>query len=132
LSKSYTQINLDEVEDAALANDFGERWEARFAGGDLEAEQTGVTHFRLRPGKRSPFVHRHQRAEEVYVVLGGSGQVRLGDELREVAVLDAIRVAPELPRAFEAGPDGLEFIAFGTHFDADGEAVADGWAEGAA
>lgn len=36
-------------------------------------------------------------------------------------------VAPELPRAFEAGLDGLDFIAFGRHFDADGEPVDDDW-----
>jgi mannose-6-phosphate isomerase-like protein (cupin superfamily) len=123
----YFQINLDEVEDAALANGLGERWEARVARTDLHAEQTGVTHFRLHPGKRSPFVHRHRRAEEIYVILRGDGFVKLGEEARAVGVLDAIRVAPELPRAFEAGPDGLDFIAFGPHFDADGEPVEDDW-----
>jgi mannose-6-phosphate isomerase-like protein (cupin superfamily) len=124
----YTQINLEAVEDVAPANGFGERWEARVAGSDLDAEQTGVSHFRLRPGKRSPFVHRHREAEEVYVILRGSGRMKLGDEVREVAELDAIRIAPELPRAFEAGPGGLEFIAFGPHH-ADGEAVEDDWVE---
>jgi quercetin dioxygenase-like cupin family protein len=123
----YSQINLNEVEDAAPAGGFGERWEARVASADLGAEQTGITHFRLHPGKRSPFVHRHRQAEEVYVILRGSGFVKLGDELRPVGELDAIRVAPELPRAFEAGPDGLDFIAFGRHFDADGERVDDDW-----
>jgi hypothetical protein len=54
--------------------------------------------------------------------------VKLGDEIREVAELDAIRVAPELPRAFEAGPEGLELIAFGPH-RADGEPVADDWVD---
>jgi mannose-6-phosphate isomerase-like protein (cupin superfamily) len=122
----YTHLNLDRVEDAAPANGFGERWEARVARTDLDAEQTGLAHFRLRPGKRSPFVHRHREAEEVYVILRGSGRVRLGEELREVGELDAIRIAPQLPRAFEAGPDGLELIVFGPHH-ADGEAVEDDW-----
>ena len=126
MASLYTQVNLGELEDAAPANGFGERWEARVAGADLDAEQTGVTHFRLHPGKRSPFVHRHREAEEVYVILRGRGRVKLGDEVREVAELDAIRIAPELPRAFEAGPEGLEFIAFGPHH-ADGEPVDDDW-----
>jgi len=126
MASLYTQVNLGELEDAAPANGFGERWEARVARTDLDAEQTGVTHFRLHPGKRSPFVHRHREAEEVYVILRGSGRVKLGDEVREVAELDAIRIAPELPRAFEAGPEGLEFIAFGPHH-ADGEPVDDNW-----
>lgn len=128
MSASYSKVNLGEVEDAAPANGFGERWEARVARTALGAEQTGATLFRLRPGKRSPFVHRHREAEEIYVVLRGGGRVKLGEEIRPVAPLDAIRIAPELPRAFEAGPDGLEFVAFGTHH-ADGEPVADDWVE---
>jgi mannose-6-phosphate isomerase-like protein (cupin superfamily) len=123
----YTQINLAEVEDAAPGNDFGGHWEARVARVALDAEQTGVTHFRLRPGKRSPFAHRHARAEEVYVILGGSGQVKLDDRLFDVRPLDAIRVAPEVVRAFEAGPEGLEFLAVGAHNDSDGELVDDPW-----
>jgi quercetin dioxygenase-like cupin family protein len=126
MADPYTHLNLEAVEDVAPANGFGERWEARVARTDLAAEQTGVSHFRLRPGKRSPFAHRHREAEEVYVVLRGNGWVKLGDEVRPVAELDAIRIAPALPRAFEAGPEGLEFIAFGPHH-ADGEPVEDDW-----
>ena len=125
----HSHVNLERVEDAAPANGFGHRWEARVARQDLEAEQTGVTHFRLRPGKRSPFVHRHAEAEEVYVVLAGSGRVKLDDELADVEVLDAIRIAPSVARAFEAGPDGLELLAFGPHHPGDGEPVDDPWVE---
>jgi mannose-6-phosphate isomerase-like protein (cupin superfamily) len=127
MSARYTHLSLEAVEDAAPANGFGERWEARVARVPLDARDTGVTHFRLRPGKRSPFAHRHAQAEEVYVILSGGGQVKLDDELRDVRPLDAIRVAPEVVRAFEAGPDGLEFLAFGAHHDADGESVDDPW-----
>jgi mannose-6-phosphate isomerase-like protein (cupin superfamily) len=123
----WTKTNLDEVEDAALANGFGERWEARVAREDLDAERTGLSLFRLHPGKRSPFSHRHQEAEEIYVVLAGEGLVKLGEEIRPVAPLDAIRVAPQVPRAFEAGPEGLELLAFGAHHEADGEPVDDDW-----
>jgi uncharacterized cupin superfamily protein len=123
----HTHIHLLDVEDAAPANGFGERWEARVARTALGAEQTGVTHFRLRPGKRSPFTHRHQRAEEIYLILSGSGRVKLDGEISEVRPLDAIRVGPEVARAFEAGPDGLEFIAFGPHEQGDGEPVDDAW-----
>jgi len=127
--RPHTHINLARVEDAAPANGFGDRWEARVAREDLGAEQTGVTHFRLRPGKRSPFAHRHGEAEEIYVVLAGSGRVKLDDELADVEVLDAIRVAPSVARAFEAGPEGLELLAFGPHHAGDGEPVADPWVE---
>jgi len=125
----YTQVNLEAVEDAAPGNDLGSYWEARVAREALNAKETGVSYFRLRPGKRSPFAHRHARAEEVYVVLGGSGRIKLDDQLFEVRPLDAIRVAPEVVRAFEAGPEGLEFLAVGAHRGSDGEAVDDPWIE---
>jgi mannose-6-phosphate isomerase-like protein (cupin superfamily) len=129
MSSGHSRINLADVADAAPANGFGDRWEARGARSDLDAEQTGLTHFRLRPGKRSPFMHRHKRAEEIYVILGGSGRIKLDDEVLDVRALDAVRVAPEVARAFEAGPEGLEFIAFGPHREADGETVEDSWVD---
>jgi len=127
MATSHTRLNLNDVEDAAPANGFGDRWEARAARTALGAEQTGVTHFRLRAGKRSPFSHRHTDAEEIYVILSGTGKVKLGDAVFEVRPLDAIRLAPEVARAFEAGPDGLEFLAFGPHRPGDGEPVDDQW-----
>lgn len=123
----YAKLNLDDVEDAAVPNGFSHRWEARVAREPLGAEQTGLTHFRLRPGQRSPFSHRHRHAEEIYVILAGSGVIKLDDELLEVRPRDAIRVAPEVARAFEAGPDGLEFLATGPHHPSDGEPVDDPW-----
>jgi mannose-6-phosphate isomerase-like protein (cupin superfamily) len=127
MSRPHTQINLDEVEDVAPGNGFGDHWEARVARAALDAEQTGVSHFRLHAGKRSPFSHRHRDAEEIYVILAGAGRVKLDDDLFAVRAHDAIRVAPGVARAFEAGPDGLEFLAFGPHFDDDGEPVDDPW-----
>lgn len=127
MATSHTQLNLDDVEDVAPANGFGDRWKARPAGIPLAAEQTGITYFQLRPGKRSPFSHRHLHAEEIYVILGGTGTAKLGDELCDVRPLDALRVAPEVARAFEAGPGGLEFLALGPHHPGDGEPVDDQW-----
>jgi mannose-6-phosphate isomerase-like protein (cupin superfamily) len=127
MSRPHTQINLDEVEDVAPGNGFGDRWEARVARAALDAEQTGVSHFRLRAGKRSPFSHRHRHAEEIYLILAGAGRVKLDDDLFDVRARDAIRVAPGVARAFEAGPDGLEFLAFGPHHEGDGEPVDDSW-----
>jgi mannose-6-phosphate isomerase-like protein (cupin superfamily) len=129
MPSGHSRINLADVADAAPTNGFEDRWEARAARADLNAEQTGLTHFRLRAGKRSPFMHRHKRAEEVYVVLGGTGRIKLDDEILDVRPLDAVRVAPEVARAFEAGPAGLEFIAFGPHREADGEPVEDSWVD---
>jgi quercetin dioxygenase-like cupin family protein len=127
MAGTWTKLNLDDVEDAALANGFGDRWEARVARQARGAERTGLTLFRIRPGRRSPFSHRHREAEEIYVVLAGEGMVKLGDEPRPVRALDAIRIAPQVPRAFEAGPDGLELLVCGAHHEGDGEAVEDDW-----
>jgi mannose-6-phosphate isomerase-like protein (cupin superfamily) len=127
MASPHSRINLADVSDAALADGLGERWEARVARLDLHAEQTGLTHFRLHPSKRSPFMHRHRRAEEIYVILRGTGRIKLDEEILDVRALDAVRVAPEVARAFEAGLEGLEFIAFGPHYDADGEPIVDTW-----
>ncbi len=127
MAADYTHLNLVDVEDAAPGNGFDDRWEARVARVPLGAQATGVTYFRLKPGKRSPFTHRHTDAEETYVIVGGTGRAKLDDEIVEVRPLDAIRVAPRTARAFEAGEDGLEFIAFGPHVPRDGEPVEDEW-----
>jgi uncharacterized cupin superfamily protein len=123
---SYSLVNLAEVDDAAPP-DFADRWQARVARSALGAQQTGVSYFRLLAGKRSPFAHRHASAEEIYVILSGTGRLKLDDELTDVRALDAIRIAPEVSRAFEAGSAGLEFLAFGPHHPGDGESVDDDW-----
>jgi mannose-6-phosphate isomerase-like protein (cupin superfamily) len=129
MAGAFTKVSLLAVDDAAPGNGFGDRWEARIAREPLDAERTGVAFYRLRPGKRSPFVHRHTDAEEIYVVLSGSGQVKLDDEVLDLVPLDSIRVAPQTARAFEAGPDGLEFLAVGAHHPGDGELVEDPWTD---
>ena len=123
----YTIRSLDAAEDLAAKYGYGETGEARFPSDDLEAEHTGVSLQSLRPGKRQQFAHRHHRAEEVYVVLSGSGRMKVGDEIVDVTARDAIRVAPDLTRAFEAGPDGIELLAFGPRWRGDAEVVRDWW-----
>jgi mannose-6-phosphate isomerase-like protein (cupin superfamily) len=124
---AFTKVSLPTVDDAAPGNGFADRWEARVARDALRAERTGIALFRLLPGRRSPFTHRHADAEEVYVVLSGHGRIKLDDELLDVGPLDAIRVAPATARAFEAGQEGLELLAFGPHHAGDGELVEDPW-----
>jgi len=123
----YTRIALDEVDDLAPAQGLGAMGEARFANEALATRATGVSLQRLRPGARQPFGHRHVQAEEVYVVLEGSGRVKLDDELVEVRAGDAIRVAPPVTRAFEAGADGLTLLAVGPRTPGDGEVLMDWW-----
>jgi mannose-6-phosphate isomerase-like protein (cupin superfamily) len=129
MSASYTHKRLTDVKDSAVEFGMSETHEARFAKDDLDAEDTGVSHHRVKPGKRQPFGHRHDKAEEIYVVLGGTGRIKLDDEIVDIETLDAIRVAPGVTRAFEAGPGGLEVLVFGPRHDGDGELIQDWWSD---
>lgn len=120
---SYTIKNLREVQDVAPRFGVSETQEARFPREDLDSETIGLAFHVVRPGRRQGFAHRHQEAEEIYVVLSGSGRVKLDEEIREIGPLDAIRVAPPVARAFEAGSDGLELLVFGPRHSGDGEFI---------
>jgi mannose-6-phosphate isomerase-like protein (cupin superfamily) len=117
---SFTIKNLRDVEDVAPRFGFDTIQEARFPWRELEARSTGLAYHVIKPGQRGR-AHRHDQAEEIYVVLRGSGRMVLDGEIADLRPLDAIRVAPPVVRAFEAGPEGLEFLAFGAHHERDGE-----------
>ena len=125
----YTQKRLTDVKDSAPEFGLDAVQESRFAKDDLGAERTGISHYRLKPGMRTPFGHRHEEAEEIYVVLGGDGRLKLDDDIIEVGTLDAVRVAPGVVRAFEAGPGGIEVLALGPRHDGDGELIQGWWSD---
>lgn len=127
---SYSIKNLREVEDSAPKFGFDKVQEAHFAGSDLDAEQTGISFHVVKAGQRQAFAHRHEAAEEVYVVLSGTGRVKLEADIRDVGPLDAVRVAPEVRRAFEASEGApLELLAVGPRHEGDGEILKeDFWA----
>jgi mannose-6-phosphate isomerase-like protein (cupin superfamily) len=127
---AYTHKNLKEVKDSAPGFGFGDRQEAHFATKDMEAENTGLSYHVVRPEQRQGFGHKHENAEEIYVVLSGSGRAKLDDEVIDVDTMDAIRVAPNVTRAFEASSEGLELLAFGPRHEGDGELVQDFWPAG--
>jgi quercetin dioxygenase-like cupin family protein len=107
----YTIVNLLELEDTVSQRLPG--LEGRFGRKHLGSRDIGVSHWRYAPGLRNPQGHSHREQEEAYVVVAGSGRVRLDDEVRDIRVWDVVRVGPAVVRAFEAGPDGLELIAVG-------------------
>ena len=123
----YTRVNLREVEDQAPR--FGiEGIESRFARVPLELEQSGLGYFRLAPGFRAPFGHTHGEQEEVYVVVSGSARMKVEDEVVDLRQWDALRVAPGVMRAFEAGDEGAEIVAFGAPNTENKDAeMAPGW-----
>ena len=53
------------------------------------------------------------KQEEVYVVVRGSGRMKIDDEIVELREWDAVRVPPGAWRGYEAGPMGLEILAIG-------------------
>ena len=124
---SYAKTNLRIVKDSAADHGLSETQEARFPRADIGAEQTGMNFLTIKPSQREAFAHRHGKAEEIYVVLSGAGQVKLDDELVELSPLDAVRVSPGVARSFEAGPEGLEVLIFGPHVEGDSEMVDDFW-----
>jgi quinol monooxygenase YgiN/mannose-6-phosphate isomerase-like protein (cupin superfamily) len=120
-------VHLEDVEDAAAQSGFGDMGEARFARDDLAAVATGLSLQRLRPGVRQAFGHRHHRDEEIYVVVSGSGRIAVDETVSDIRRFDAIRVAPGSTRAFEAGPEGLDLLAFGLHHAGDAELEPGYW-----
>lgn len=125
----YTIKNLKEVENSAADRTPG--LEARFGRKHLDSEHLGISYFRYEPGFRTRSGHRHREQEEAYVVVGGSGRAKLDDEIVGLNPWDVLRVAPEVVRSFEGGPEGLAIIAVGNDRPegGDGEMVQDFWVD---
>jgi mannose-6-phosphate isomerase-like protein (cupin superfamily) len=117
----YTIVNLKELEDSVGGRVPG--IEGRFGRTPLESDHLGISHFRYAPGTRASTGHHHREQEEAYIVIGGSGRIKLDDEIHELRQWDVVRVSPTVVRALEAGDDGLEFIAVGSDRPEGGDGV---------
>jgi mannose-6-phosphate isomerase-like protein (cupin superfamily) len=126
----YTTTSLQEVEDQAPNFGMPPEIQARFARTAIGGKTLGLSLFRLAPNFRLPFGHKHVSQEEVYVVLRGSARVKVEDEFVELAEWDAIRLDKDTMRCVEAGPDGLEYLAFGAGDDPrEVEMVPEWWSD---
>jgi mannose-6-phosphate isomerase-like protein (cupin superfamily) len=126
----YTKTNLREVENQAPKFGMPAELDARFARTALGGETLGLSLMKLAPNFRIPFGHKHAGQEEVYVVLSGSARIKVEEEIVELAEWDAIRFDKDTMRAVEAGPDGVEYLAFGAGDDpADAEMVQNWWSD---
>ena len=122
----YTIVNLKEIDNSAGA--YAPDLEAYLGRKHLDSEHLGVSYFRYGPGFRSGMGHSHREQEEVYVVVNGSGRIKLNDEIVELRQWDVVRVAPATVRALEGGPDGLEVLAVGSDRPEGGDGVrAEDW-----
>jgi mannose-6-phosphate isomerase-like protein (cupin superfamily) len=128
---NYTKTNLrDEVENQAPKFGMPSEMEARFARRALGGETLGLSLMKLAPNFRIPFGHKHSGQEEIYVVVRGSARIKVGDEIVEVAEWDAIRFDNDTMRNVEAGPGGVEYLAFGAGEDPrDAEMVPNWWSD---
>jgi mannose-6-phosphate isomerase-like protein (cupin superfamily) len=126
----YTITRLADVADA-----FGGRYpgEMRFMTGDLGTEQVAITHRRMPPqsGGKGSYGHRHHTQEEVYFVISGTLQFKLGDDVVDVAGPAAVRVAPETVRSvWNDGPDDAELLIISVRVEdprSDAALVEDFW-----
>jgi mannose-6-phosphate isomerase-like protein (cupin superfamily) len=110
----FTHRNLrGDVEDVGSNFDGPPELEFRAGTKPLELEQSGLSYQSVPPGYRFPYGHTHETQEEVYVVVGGSGRMKLDDEIVELVKWDAVRVPPGTWRGYEAGPEGLEILVIG-------------------
>lgn len=131
----FTLRNLrDDLENLGSNFDGAPDLEFRMAGKALDLQRSGLGYQRIPPGYRFPYGHTHKEQEEVYVVVRGSGRMKLDEEIVEVKAWDAVRVPPGTWRGYEAGPEDLEILVFGTpslgeHVREDVEGQRDWWAE---
>ena len=117
----YAIVNLLEIDDSVQGRVEG--LEGRFSRKFLGSRDLGVSLWRYAPNLRNPSGHSHREQEEAYVVVAGSGRVRLDEEIRDIRSWDVVRVAPGVVRSFEAGPEGLELIAVGGPKPEEGDGV---------
>jgi mannose-6-phosphate isomerase-like protein (cupin superfamily) len=110
---THAVVNIKDIEDMAQRYGYAPNMEVRFPTAQLGLENSAFSYQRLAPNFRQPFGHKHRRQEELYVIVGGGGRMKLDDEIIELGQWDAVRVPSETIRCVEAGADGIEYLAFG-------------------
>ena len=131
----YTIRTVEEVPDA-----FGGQYPGamRFLTTELGTEQIAFTHRLMPPksGGKGSYGHHHKTQEELYYVIRGTLEFKLGDDVVEVHAGTAVRVAPATVRSiWNDGPEDAELIICSVRLDnASGDAalVEDFWPDDAA
>jgi mannose-6-phosphate isomerase-like protein (cupin superfamily) len=126
----YSLCRLDEAPDI-----FGGQYpgEMKMLAGPLDTEQVAFTYRRMpqHSGGKGSYGHRHKTQEEVYFVLSGELQFKLGDEVIDIPAGTAVRVAPGTVRSvWNERQDDAELLIVSTRSGdprADVELVEDFW-----
>jgi mannose-6-phosphate isomerase-like protein (cupin superfamily) len=125
----YQVVKIEDVEDW-LGDYPGEMRGITYAIG---AEQVAITYRRMpqHTGSKGSYGHRHKTQEEIYLVVAGKLQFKLGDEVIELERHQAIRVPPETWRGvWNDDLEDAELIIVSKKIDdpgADGETLEDFW-----
>lgn len=110
----FTLRNIkQDLEDLGSRFDGAPDLEFRAATKALELRESALSYQSVPAGYRFPYGHTHKTQEEVYVVVRGSGRMKVDDEIVELGEWDAVRVPPGSWRGYEAGPRGLELLVIG-------------------
>jgi uncharacterized cupin superfamily protein len=93
----------------------------RDLGRTIGSRTTGLQHLEVAAGALSAPPHCHSAEEELFVVLGGAGVVRLGDDEHPLRAGSVVARPPGtgVAHTFRAGDDGLELLAYGTRVPDD-------------
>jgi len=121
---AYTVKNLKEIDNQGVH--FGldpSELELRMARVPLECESSGISYMKLGPNFRSTYGHQHKVQEEIYVLVTGSGRIKLDDDIVELTPWTAVRIHRDTIRALEAGPDGAELLAIGAPNTGPGDGI---------
>ena len=125
----YTIKRLEEVPD--VLGDYP--GEMRMLTSDLGAEQVALTYRRMprHTGGKGSYGHSHFTQEEIYLVVSGKLQFKLGDEVIECSGGTAVRVAPEVVRSvWNDEPEDAELVIVSVRIDdprGDTELTPDFW-----
>ena len=127
----YTIKSLADVPD--VLGDYP--GEMRMATYEIDAVQAAMTCRRMpaKTGGKGSYGHRHKTQEEIYLIVSGTLQFKLGDDVIDVPAGSVVRVAPEVVRSvWNEGPDDVELVIAASKVDdprADTETVPDFWPE---
>ena len=125
----YTIKSLSDVPD--MLGDYP--GEMRMATYEVDAEQAALTWRRMpaQTGGKGAYGHRHKTQEEIYLVVSGTLQFKLEDDVIDVPAGTVVRVAPEVARSvWNEGPDDVELVIVAKKIDdprGDAEIVPDFW-----
>lgn len=105
-------------------------------GRQLDADALGARLWRLRPGQTIT-KHRHRTQTELYVLLEGTGRMRIGEDLLTLEPLSALLVEPRTVRQTfnDTGADALWLVCGapaepGNTLEMSDEALADLYPDG--